>query len=37
MIAFEFFEKYSLNLAREASADEDPNLVTSNLLQIRDQ
>lgn len=37
MIAFKFFEKYSLFLVREASADEDPNLLTSNLLQIQDQ
>ena len=34
MIALQFFEKYSLNLVREASADEDPNLLTTNLLQI---
>ena len=32
IIATNFFEQYSLRLVREASADEDPNLLTTNLL-----
>lgn len=37
IISIEFFEKYSLNIIREVSADEDTNLLVSNLLQIQDQ